>query len=173
MRELLKKSELESLSSEMIEERQRAEESEIEMKSPMEKARKADETETNKDCDLMDQDFIRENSEFPFDDTLFQEPGREQTNQNRAEKRKEHRRRTGFSATREQLIEEQQKDLDIQTWKAREDTEAVDIKNGVLCRLWKPKNKLGKADIQIVLAEMYRRDILKMARYANGWSHGS
>ena len=64
----------------MIEERQRAEESEIEMKSPMEKARKADETETNNDCDLTDEDFIRENSEFPFDDTLFQEPGREKTN---------------------------------------------------------------------------------------------
>ena len=67
------------------------------------------------------------------------------------------------ATTREQLIKEQQKDLDIQTWKAKEDTEAVDIKNGVLCRLWKPKNKLGKADIQIVVPEMYRRDILKMA----------
>ena len=40
---------------------------------------------------------------------------------------------------------------------------AVDIKNGVLCRLWKPKNKLGKADVQIVLPEMYRCDILKIA----------
>ena len=33
----------------------------------------------------------------------------------------------------------------------------------MLCRLWKPKNKLGKADIQIILPEMYRHDILKMA----------
>ena len=89
-----------------MEESPRADESEIKMESPMEEGREADVTETDKDCDLTDQDFICENSEFPW---------------------------TGFSATRLQLIEEQQRDPDIHTWKAREDMESVDIKNGVLC----------------------------------------
>ena len=67
----------------------RADESEIKMESPMEEGREADVTETDKDCDLTDQDFICENSEFPFDDTLFQEHRWKQTNQTRAKKRKE------------------------------------------------------------------------------------
>ena len=52
---------MESLSSEIMEESPRADESEIKMESPMEEGREADVTETDKDCDLTDQDFICEN----------------------------------------------------------------------------------------------------------------
>ena len=68
--------ELESLSTEVLEEIQSAEKYEVEKGSPMEGGRKTDETKIDGNCDQMDQNNICENSEFNFDDALFQEPGR-------------------------------------------------------------------------------------------------
>ena len=117
----------------MPEENQSTEKSEMEMGSPMEGGQRTDETKIDGNCDQTDQNSICENIEFNFDDTLFQEPGRGRITKTRAKKRQERRRQNGCNATRDQLIEGQQKDPDIQAWKAREDSEAVDIRNGVLC----------------------------------------
>ena len=129
--------ELESLSTESLKENQSAEKSEMEKGSPMEGGRRTDKTKIDRNCNHTNQNSICENIEFNFDHTLFQETRRGQMNTTKAEKRREHRRRNGngCNATRERLIEVQRKNPDIQAWKAREDSEAVDIRNGVLCRL--------------------------------------
>ena len=97
--------ELESLSTEVLEENQSAEKSEME---------KGINGRRSKNCNHTNQNSICENIEFNFDDILFQEPRRGRINTTRAEKRRERRRRTGCNATREQLIEALQKDPDIQ-----------------------------------------------------------
>ena len=66
--------ELESLSTEVLEEIQSAKKSEVEKGSPMEGGRRTDETKIDGNCDQMDQNYICENIEYNFDDALFQEP---------------------------------------------------------------------------------------------------
>ena len=133
--------------------------------SSMDRDPKTGGTKTSVVGDRVDQDSrsVQVNSEFHFDDALFAEPGREWMHHTRAEKRQERQRRAGLSTTQGQLVEEQQKDPDIQYWKSRENPAFVDTRNGVLCRLRKPRHNLREWNTQVVIPVKYRSDILKMA----------
>ena len=79
----------------------------------------------------------------------------------RAQKREASRRRVQPAIPNE-LPRKQQEDEEIQHWRAGEDPSRVTVKDGVLFRVWRPRNSEQTYE-QIVLPASYRDRVLKLA----------
>ena len=80
--------------------------------------------------------------EFPFDDELFGEQGKTRPRWTRTERRKHNQQWTRASngSTSMQLKKEQEEDPSVQKWMAQEDPTRIKRVNGVLCRVWRPRD---------------------------------
>ena len=61
------------------------------------------------------------------------------------------------------LKAEQEKDPEIQDWIRREDKSRVRLKQGLICRIWTPRDSPKTTVEQIVLPKRYRDQVIKLA----------
>lgn len=102
---------------------------------------------------------------FAFEDELFAEPGKERCKTTRAGRRAQNRAYltpTGVPKVT-QLKSDQERDPDVQKWRATEIPEGVVQKEGIYYRRWHPRNAPGETYEQLVLPKTYRSKVLKLA----------
>ena len=112
----------------------------------------------------MEEEFVA-GDEFPFVQELFAEPKEPRASLTRAEKRRNSRRWTQTSdiATTTQLKKEQEGDPEILKWMEQEDPCRVKRVEGVLCRIWTPRDSPDVTYEQIVLPKRYREQVVRIA----------
>ena len=102
---------------------------------------------------------------FPFAEDLFCDAGLSRTRKNRAERREIRQRwsRTGGLMPATLLKNEQEKDAEVQRWLQREDPEKIERIDGLVCRIWQPRNSPGIVYQQIVLPKRYWNQVINLA----------
>ena len=102
--------------------------------------------------------------EFPFREELFSKPGKTKPKKTRAERR---RRKQSWKRTGKMeavlLKTEQEKDPEIQTWIQKEDPGRIKKIDGMVCRIWHPRDSPGTVYEQIVLPKSYRKQVIDLA----------
>ena len=103
--------------------------------------------------------------EFPFDDELFEEQGKTKPRLTRAERRKHNQQwiKTSNGLTSTQLKKEQEEDPGVQKWMAQEDPTRIKRVNGVLCRIWRPRDSQETVYEQVVLPKRYHQRVIRLA----------
>ncbi|XP_019854474.1 PREDICTED: uncharacterized protein LOC109583528 [Amphimedon queenslandica] len=101
--------------------------------------------------------------QFPFEEELFQPTTRTKIYQTRGEKRRQNQKRNRIESTNQtkQLIMDQEKDCEIQSWIKKEDPSRIVRKEGVICRTWRPKDSPSTTYEQIVLPAQYRNKVIR------------
>ena len=102
--------------------------------------------------------------EFPFVDELFGEL-RKQELLSRGQRRRHCQRwvKKGNYSSTMQLKKEQEQDLDVQKWVKQEDPTWIKRVEGLLCRVWHPKQTPNITYKQIVLPKLYQQQVIKIA----------
>ena len=92
---------------------------------------------------------------FPFAEDLFCDAGLSRTRKTRAERREIRQRwsRTGGLMPATLLKNEQEQDAEVQRWLQREDPEKIERIDGLVCRIWQPRNSPGIVYRQINVME--------------------
>ena len=103
--------------------------------------------------------------EFPYDQDLFQLPRGSKTHMSRNERRLHNRIRNEASdgSMVTQLKVEQEKDPEILSWMKKEDQSRIIRRDGVICRVWKPRESPDITYEQIVLPRQYRSNVIRLA----------
>uniref|UniRef100_A0A1X7SHV8 CCHC-type domain-containing protein n=1 Tax=Amphimedon queenslandica TaxID=400682 RepID=A0A1X7SHV8_AMPQE len=101
--------------------------------------------------------------QFPFEEELFQPTTRTKIYQTRGEKRRQNQKRNRIESANQtkQLIMDQEKDCEIQSWIKKEDPSRIVRKEGVICRTWRPKDSPSTTYEQIVLPAQYRNKVIR------------
>ena len=99
---------------------------------------------------------------YQFVEDLFEQPRRNKNYLTQSEKRQHNRRWIGTCNT-VQLKKEQEEDPEIQQWKRREDPSRIKHIEGLLCRVWRPKESPNITYEQIVLPRKYRKQVIRLA----------
>ena len=102
--------------------------------------------------------------EFPFMEELFSKAGETKPKRTRAERRRIKQRWKETGRIEAVLLKtEQEKDPEIQMWIQREDPERIKKIDGMVCRIWKPRDSPGTVYEQIVLPKKYRKQVIDLA----------
>ena len=105
-------------------------------------------------------------TEFPFSQDLFlQSSGKPKTHKTKRDKRLHNQRwrSRGDGSRTMQLKMEQRKDTEILKWMEKEDKSRIVERDGVICRIWKPRDGPDTTYEQIVLPQQYRKQIIRLA----------
>ena len=100
--------------------------------------------------------------EFQFAEDLFEEHSRTKDYLTR-EGRRQHNRQWMKNNNTVQLKKEQEGDKEIQQWMRREDPSRIKRVEGLICRIWRPKNSPESTFQQIVLPKRYQRQVIRLA----------
>ena len=109
---------------------------------------------------------VQLSDKFNFADDLFSSPTcPAKERKTRAERRHHNQQYLSSSKakTRDELIQAQQCDPEIQHWQEKEKPCYKTTVTGVLCQRWRPKNRPTEVCNQIVLPPSYRQNVLKLA----------
>ena len=102
--------------------------------------------------------------EFPFMEELFSKAGETKPKRTRAERRRIKQRWKETGRMEAVLLKtEQEKDPEIQMWIQREDPERIKKIDGMVCRIWKPRDSPGTVYEQIVLPKKNRKQVIDLA----------
>ena len=106
-----------------------------------------------------DNDFYA-GQEFPFVDELFGEQGKQKELLSRGQRRRHCQRwvKKGNYSSTMQLKKEQEQDPDVQKWVRQEDPTRIKRVEGLLCRIWHPKQTPNITYEQIVLPKQGDQD---------------
>ena len=91
---------------------------------------------------------------------LFSKTGETKPKRTRAERRRIKQRCKETGRMESVLLKtEQEKDPEVQMWIHWEDPERIEI-DGMVCRIWKPRDSPGTVYEQIVLPKKYRKQVI-------------
>ena len=111
-----------------------------------------------------DNDFYA-GQEFPFIDELFGEQRKQKELLSRGQRRRHCQcwvKKGNYSSTM-QLKKKQEQDPDVQKWVKQEDPTRIKCVEGLLCRVWHPKQTPNITYEQIVLPKRYQQQVIKIA----------
>ena len=101
---------------------------------------------------------------FNFDAELFGATRPNRSKLTRTQRKEQAEQRLNVQGSRSTTLrEEQEKDAEIQNWRSAEAPDRLRTKNGLLYRVWTPRDGTRQTMEQLVLLKSYRGKVLEMA----------